>query len=50
MDPHVELMIALTVGAAWLMTRAGLAKKALEPKRRRMTCPSCGKHGCTCRD
>ena len=49
MDVHVELMMALVAAAAWLMTRAGLAKNALELRRRRVTCPSCGKHsGCTC--
>ena len=49
MDPHVELMMALASGAAWLMMRAGLAKNALELKRKRTICPSCGKHdGCTC--
>jgi hypothetical protein len=46
---HPPLMIALTLAAAWLMTHAGLAKNALELKRRRFTCPSCGKdRGCTC--
>jgi hypothetical protein len=49
MDPHVEVMLALIAVSGWLMTKAGLAKNALEPKRRRVACPSCGKHsGCTC--
>ena len=30
MDPHVELVMALASGAAWLMTQAGLAKNTLE--------------------
>jgi hypothetical protein len=31
------------------MTKAGLAKNALELRRRQPACPSCGKHqGCTC--
>ncbi len=48
MDPHVELFMALA-SAAWLMTKAGLAKNLLEPKRRRVVCPSCGRHdGCSC--
>jgi hypothetical protein len=48
-DPHVELFVALAGCAAWLMTKAGLAKNALELKRRRPPCPSCGKHeDCTC--
>jgi hypothetical protein len=49
LDPHVELLMALASGAAWLMMRAGLAKNALELKRKRVTCPSCGRHdGCSC--
>ena len=49
MDPHITLFLALASGAAWLMMKAGLAKNALELKRRQMACPSCGKHqGCNC--
>jgi formate dehydrogenase maturation protein FdhE len=49
MDPQIELFIALAMAAAWLMTKAGLAKNMLEPKRRRVVCPSCGRHdGCRC--
>jgi formate dehydrogenase maturation protein FdhE len=49
MDPHVELFVALVMVAAWLMTKAGLGKNALELKRRRVVCPSCGRHdGCSC--
>ena len=49
MDPHVVEMVVLAASVAWLMTKAGLAKSMLEPKHRRVTCPSCGKHsGCTC--
>ncbi|MES1248661.1 MAG: hypothetical protein ABUS54_13415 [Actinomycetota bacterium] len=33
-----------TLGAGWLMTYAGLSKSALELRRRRRICPSCGKH------
>ena len=49
-DPHVELVLALASVAAWLMTKAGLAKNMLEPRRRRMRCPSCGRavDGCSC--
>jgi hypothetical protein len=47
-DPHVEIFLALATAAAWLMMKAGLAKNALELKRRRVTCPSCGKHPCSC--
>ena len=49
LDPHVEFLMALATGAAWLMMKAGLAKNALEVKRKRVTCPSCGRHdGCRC--
>ena len=49
MDPQVTMMMALATGAAWLMMRAGLAKNALELKRKRTLCPSCGKHdSCSC--
>ena len=49
MATHPEVTIALALAAAWLMTHAGLAKNALELKRRRFVCPSCGKdRGCTC--
>ena len=48
-DPHITLFLTLAMGAAWLMMKAGLAKNALELKRRQVACPSCGKHhGCTC--
>lgn len=47
-DPHIELFMALT-SAAWLMTKAGLGKHMLELKRRRITCPSCGRQQpCSC--
>ena len=50
MATHPEVTIALTLAVAWLMTRAGLAKNALELKRKRFICPSCGKTDrCTCR-
>jgi hypothetical protein len=49
LDPHIELLMALASGVAYLMTKAGLAKNVLELKRRRFVCPSCGRHdGCTC--
>jgi hypothetical protein len=49
LDPHIEVLMALAMGVAFLMTKAGLAKNALELKRRRPVCPSCGRHdGCSC--
>ena len=48
-DPHVELFVALASAAAFLMTKAGLGKNALELKRRRFVCPSCGRRDdCSC--
>jgi hypothetical protein len=32
-----------TLGAGWLMTLAGLQKSALEWRKRRRVCPSCGR-------
>jgi hypothetical protein len=40
--------MALASGVAWLMTKAGLAKNALELRRRRMICPSCGREDARC--
>jgi formate dehydrogenase maturation protein FdhE len=49
MDPHVALFMALASAAIWLMMKAGLSKNALELKRKRFVCPSCGRHdGCKC--
>jgi NADH pyrophosphatase NudC (nudix superfamily) len=41
-DPHMALLIASTAGVGLLMSLAGLQKSALEWRRRRRTCPSCG--------
>jgi hypothetical protein len=43
LDPHVITLAAATLGAGWLMAYAGLSKSALELKRRRRICPSCGR-------
>jgi hypothetical protein len=43
LDPHVLVICAATLGAGWLMALAGLQKSALELKRRRRVCPSCGR-------
>jgi formate dehydrogenase maturation protein FdhE len=49
LDPHALMILALASVAAWLMMQAGLAKNALELKRKRHVCPSCGRHdGCRC--
>jgi len=43
LDPHVAVGAVTTLGAAWLMMVAGLQKNALERRRRRRVCPSCGR-------
>jgi formate dehydrogenase maturation protein FdhE len=43
LDPHVLIICAVTLAVGWLMAVAGLQKSALELKRRRRICPSCGK-------
>jgi formate dehydrogenase maturation protein FdhE len=41
LDP--QILATATLGAGWLMTVAGLQKSALEPKKRKRVCPSCGR-------
>ncbi len=43
-------LILSTTGIGYLMVKAGLGKHALETRRRRRVCPSCGReiHGRTC--
>ncbi len=43
LDPHIALMVVVTLGVGWLMAMAGLQKSALELRRRRRVCPSCGR-------
>jgi hypothetical protein len=42
-NPHLLMLAVATVIVGWLMTYAGLQKSALELKRRRRVCPSCGR-------
>lgn len=42
-DPHVLIAAGSTLAAAWLMVTAGLEKSALERRRRKRVCPSCGR-------
>ena len=48
---HLIYVFLVAAGAAYLMIYAGLSKHALEPKRARRICPSCGRatHDCSCR-
>jgi hypothetical protein len=43
MTPHIALFAALTLGVGYVMALAGIQKSALEWRRRRRTCPSCGR-------
>ena len=47
-DPQITLIAAVTTGIGWLMIQSGLSKSALELKRKRRVCPSCGRHLETC--
>ena len=40
---HVVILAVVTLGIGWLMALAGLQKSALEWRRRRRICPSCGR-------
>jgi ribosomal protein L37AE/L43A len=44
------VVVASTMGIGYLMTVSGVFKNALEWRRRRRICPSCGReiHGRTC--
>jgi len=43
-DPHLTVLMTSIAGVGVLMSVAGLQKSALEWKRRRRICPSCGRH------
>jgi hypothetical protein len=51
-DLHTTILVVATLAAGWLMTMSGLQKSALEWRKRRRICPSCGRiiqHGtCSC--
>jgi hypothetical protein len=40
---QAAIVCAATLGAGWLMMVAGLQKSALERRRRKRVCPSCGR-------
>jgi hypothetical protein len=42
-DANTAILVAVTCGIGYLMIVAGLGKRALELRRRRRTCPSCGR-------
>jgi hypothetical protein len=43
LDPHLTIAAVSTLAAGWLMITAGLQKSALERRRQRRVCPSCGR-------
>jgi hypothetical protein len=43
-DPQLALLAAATTAIGWTMLFAGTRKRALEFRRRRRTCPACGRH------
>jgi nitrate/TMAO reductase-like tetraheme cytochrome c subunit len=46
---HLIEMFLVVGGVAYLMMLAGMTKSALEPKRARRFCPSCGRMTADCR-
>jgi len=50
MTTQTLILLFSTSGIGLLMVKSGLAKNALEARRRRRICPSCGReiHGRTC--
>jgi len=40
---HIVMIAILTVGIGWVMMMAGVQKSALEWRRQRRICPSCGR-------
>ena len=43
LDSNIAVIALLTWGAGYLMVYAGVHKRALEWRRRRRICPSCGR-------
>ena len=43
-DPHAAALAVVTLGVGWGMMVAGVNKSALEWRRRKRVCPSCGRH------
>ena len=51
-DPQISIFVALVMAVGYTMFVSGLKKHALELKRRRRICPSCGRtiEGPVCRE
>ena len=43
LDPNITVFTAVSCAIGYLMIVAGMQKNALEHKRRRRSCPSCGR-------
>ncbi len=52
LDPQIVTFAALSMAIGYTMFFTGLKKHALELKRSRRICPSCGRHirGAVCRE
>ena len=52
LDPQIVLFAALAMAIGWTMAFSGLTKNALELKRRKRICPSCGRDiaGAVCKE
>jgi ribosomal protein L37AE/L43A len=50
MNTQTLTLLISTTGIGFMMVKSGLVKNALEVRRRRRICPSCGReiHGRTC--
>jgi hypothetical protein len=42
-DPQLAFTAALVMALGWTMLYSGLSKRMLELKRRKRTCPACGR-------
>ncbi len=43
LEPHIAVVVVTTLAVGYMMALAGVQKSALEWRRRRRTCPSCGR-------
>ena len=48
LDLHIAVQLVLVMGVGYVMAHAGVSKNALEWKRRRRNCPTCGRHDGHC--
>ena len=48
LDPQLTTFFAITMGIGYLMIQSGLQKSMLEWRRRRRSCPSCGRESRSC--